>query len=290
MTIGVTGASGFIGSNLCESLNKHYSVVKIDLKDKILDDYDFSGINVIVHLAGIAHKIKNSDNDIYFKVNRDLAYQTALKAKTEGVQHFIFMSTSKVYGDFSAVHKAFYETSECNPQDAYAMSKYEAEKLIADLSDDFFNVAILRPPLVYGPGVKANMLNLIKLVVKIPVIPLRGVGNKRSIVYVGNLIAVVGTIIEKKLTGVFIPADKQPLSTSEIVQFIIAAVPKKRKLIGFPSFVNSMFRTLFPYYYSRVLGSFVLNNSLTQKMLQEQMPYSSEYGIKATVDWYLQHK
>ena len=141
MTIGVTGASGFIGRNLCDSLNKHYSIVQIDLKDSLLDNYDFSGIDVIVHLAGIAHKIKSSDIDIYFKVNRDLAYQTALKAKKEGVRHFIFMSTSKVYGDFSPVDKAFDETSKCNPLDAYAKSKYEAEMLITDLSDEFFKVA-----------------------------------------------------------------------------------------------------------------------------------------------------
>lgn len=290
MTIGVTGASGFIGRNLYDSLNKHYSIVQIDLKDSLLDNYDFSGIDVIVHLAGIAHKIKSSDIDIYFKVNRDLAYQTALKAKKEGVRHFIFMSTSKVYGDFSPVDKAFDETSKCNPLDAYAKSKYEAEMLITDLSDEFFKVAVLRPPLVYGPGVKANMLNLIKLVDKIPIIPLKGVGNKRSLVYVENLIFVLGTIIERKLSGVFIPADKQPLSTSEIVQFIIAAVPQKRKLVSIPSFLNRIFRTLFPYYYSRILGSFILDNSITQKFLQEQIPYSSEYGVKATVDWYLKYK
>lgn len=287
MKIGITGSTGFIGVFLKNFLSEKYSVVEIDLRNKTLDEYDFAGINTIVHLAGIAHKLKHTKDDEYYLINRDLAFRTAEKAKKEGVEHFIFISTAKVYGDISMNNEVFDERSVCRPKDAYAKSKYEAENLINNLSDNSFKVAIVRPPLVYGPGVKANMLNLINLTRKLPLIPLKGINNKRSIVYIGNFSCLVDRIIENKAFGIFLPTDYKPVSTSDMVSVIAKRFKKDNRLIGIPIFIIRLFNLCFPYYYKRIFGSFILNSDRTLTVLDFKMPYTTDYGISITVNWYL---
>jgi len=284
MIVGITGASGFIGSFLCDYLGKENDIVKIDLKDKTLDSYSFLGIDVVIHLAGIAHT-KISNKELYYDINRDLAYQTALKAKAEGVKQFIFMSTSKVYGDFAVNNQSFNELSECHPNDDYSKSKYEAELLIKGLEDNVFTLSIIRPPLVYGPGVKANMLGLIKFIRKMPIIPFKGINNRRSIVYVGNLSALIARIIEKRLGGVFLPSDKQPLSVAEISEIIVKQLGVKKKIVFFPKVLSSLIKFLAPYYYIRIFGSYELDSSHTNLILEFNNPFTTDFGIKNTIDY-----
>lgn len=284
MIIGITGVSGFIGSFLYEYLVKENNVIKINLKDKTLGSYSFKGIDVIIHLAGIAHtKIRNKK--LYYDINRDLAYQTALKAKAEGVKQFIFISTSKVYGDFAINNQSFKELSECHPKDDYSKSKYEAELLIKGIEDDSFVLSIIRPPLVYGPGVKANMLGLIKFIKKMPIIPFKGINNRRSILYVGNLSALIATIIEKSLAGIFLPSDNQPLSVTEISEIIIKQIGVKKTIIYFPKILSYLIKFFAPYHYIRIFGSFELDSSQTNLILGFNNPFTTDSGIKNTIDY-----
>src|SRR5690606_11147904 len=141
----------------------------------------FSAYDAIFHTAAIVH-VKEKDISRYFKVNRDLTVELANKAKNEGVKQFIFLSTMGVYGT-----EIGYITKDNipSPKTPYAQSKYEAEKILIEMNSSNFNVAILRPPIVYGRGCPGNYSRLAKLAVMLPIFP--EMDNKRSMIYIDNL-------------------------------------------------------------------------------------------------------
>src|SRR3972149_3840531 len=159
----ITGSSGFIGSNFIK-LNTSLTVREIDLLTTTIETSDFSDIHSILHLSALVHQMKGAPENEYFKTNSDLAFNTAKKAKEEGVSHIIYMSTVKVYGEFTNFGESWNEDTERKPIDPYGKSKLEGEKRIKELEDQNFAVSIIRTPIVYGPGVKANMYNLMALV------------------------------------------------------------------------------------------------------------------------------
>jgi UDP-glucose 4-epimerase len=285
MQIKITGFSGFIGTNFIKN-SAELNITGVDLLTQKVTDIDFTGIDSVLHLAALVHQMKGAPEEQYFKVNRDLAYEIAKKAKSQGVTQFVFMSTAKVFGESTTGKPAWDENSPCHPEDAYGRSKYEAEKLLLGLQDEHFKVAIVRSPLVYGVGVKANMYNLVKLVNRIPILPLGGIGNVRSMVYVGNLVALLKHIINTQASGVFIAGDKEPLSTTKLVQLVSKASNKKVVLFKVPRFILSMVRMIKPSIVDRLFGSLELDNSSTNRKLDFTPPYSSEVGIREMVDWY----
>src|SRR5690606_7124221 len=119
---------------------------------------------VVIHVAGIAHVKETKENaDLYYKVNRDLAFEVAKKAKNEGVKQFIFLSSMSVYGIETGIIKI---NTPTNPKTNYGRSKLEAEELISSIESDSFKVAILRPPMIYGKGCKGNYIRLANLAIK----------------------------------------------------------------------------------------------------------------------------
>ena len=289
ITIAITGSSGFVGTNFIKK-NHDFTIHEIDLLTLRIENLDFIGIDSVLHLAALVHQMKGAPEEQYFKINRNLAYQVALRAKEHGVKQFVFMSTAKVFGESTTNKSAWNEFSECNPMDAYGKSKYEAERLILGLQDENFKVAIVRSPLVYGVGVKANMYNLIKLVDKISVLPLGKIQNRRSMVYVGNLVALLHHIITNQSSGIFIAGDSQPLSTTELTISIKGALRKKRLIISIPKFIRKPIQSIKPGIFERLFGSLELDNSLTNKRLNFEPPFSIEQGIQEMVEWYLKNK
>jgi UDP-glucose 4-epimerase len=285
MQVIITGSSGFIGTNFIKN-SKNFSIVEVDLLTKKSSDIDFTGIISVLHLAALVHQMKGAPEEQYFKINRDLAYEVAKSAKEQGVKQFVFMSTAKVFGESTTNKPAWDENSECHPLDAYGRSKYEAENLLLGLQDEHFKVAVVRSPLVYGVGVKANMYNLVKLVNRFPVLPLGGIDNVRSMVYVGNLVALLKHIIQVRASGIFIAGDREPLSTTRLVQLIIKASNKKVLLFKIPGFLLGLAKWLKPSIVDRLFGSLVLDNLSTNKKLGFNPPYSSEEGIREMVEWY----
>jgi nucleoside-diphosphate-sugar epimerase len=281
----VTGSTGFIGTCFVEN-NKIFNISEVDLITISVDKIDFSKITTVLHLAGLVHQMKGAADDQYFKVNRDLAFEVAKVAKANKVEQFVLMSTAKVFGELTTEKHEWNENSECNPQDTYGKSKYEAEQLVKGLEDKSFKVAIVRSPLVYGPGVKANMLNLVKLVDRFPVLPFGGINNLRSMVYVGNLVALLNHIIENQVSGIYIAGDRSPISTMDLAELISKALGKKRILIQFPKFVLNIANWFKPTYVYRLFGSIVLDNSSTNEILGFVPPFSSEEGILDMVNWY----
>jgi len=264
--ITITGANSFIGKNIIDSLQA-YQFKEVDMLDIEPENIDFPAEGTVIHLAAIVHQKKTIPEELYFKVNTKLAIETAKEAKRQGVRHFIFFSTIKVYGDGGYDEIVYNEESECSPVDAYGKSKLMAEQGVLALANDDFKVSIIRPSMVYGAGVKANMLMLAKFVKSIAVVPLGGIENKRSMVSIHNLMITLEAIMKHPQTGIFLACDKEPVSTSELVEKIIEIVSPNKKILRLPDFIISILKLVKPKISRRMFGSFYVDARFTHKKL-----------------------
>lgn len=256
----ITGANSYIGTSLEEWLNKYpgdYYIDTLDMRDGSWNGKDFSKYGVVFHAAGIAHiKETREKQDLYYKVNRDLAYETAKKAKKDGVGQFIFLSSMGVYGIENGVID---KDSPLNPKTAYGKSKMEAEELINALQDDSFVVAILRPPMVYGKDCKGNYPRLVSLAVKTPLFP--DVDNKRSMIYIDGLSEFVKQLIDNRSGGLFFPQNTKYVNTSAMVRLIAEAHGKK---IWMTKLFNPLLRLLNARIVNKVFGDLMYDMSLSE--------------------------
>lgn len=227
----ITGANSYIGTSfdkyIKENFPNDYMVDTVDMIDGTWRDKDFSGYDSVFHVAGIAHQKETKENALlYYTVNRDLAIETARKAKLDGVKQFIFLSSMSVYGmDTGVITKDTLPHSNSN----YGKSKWEAEQRISDLTDDTFRVCILRPPMIYGKGCKGNYVSLAKIALKLPVFPY--VKNERSMLYIKNQCEFTRLMIENEEYGIFYPQNSEYTNTSQMVKTIAALHGKKVRLI-----------------------------------------------------------
>jgi len=289
MKILVSGASGFIGSFFIKT-NIKDQIIPVDLQLNDISSFNFKGNDVLLHCAALVHQVKSVPEKEYFKINSDLTFKVAQKAKEEGVKHFIFLSTIKVYGESTTGKSPWSETSECSPVDAYGRSKLDAEKRIMALRDKKFKISIIRSPLVYGIGVKANMLNLIKLIDSFPVLPFANINNKRSFVYVGNLISLINHIVRKGTVGIYIARDDKTLSTTDLALLLSKALNKRRLLISIPEMFKKIVSSILPSFYDRLWGSLEVNPSYGWKRIGFKPPFPVKHGIDEMVKWYLENK
>lgn len=285
MKIGVTGSTGFVGKRYMQIAANGFEKIPLDLRTNTPEEINLKGINIIVHLAGKAHEMKPIPDWIYFKINYELTKSLAEKAKAAGVSHFIYISSTKVYGD--QVQGMVDEDSDCMPDDAYGKSKLQAEAHLISMQSPEFNVAIIRPPLVYGPRVKGNMIKLLELAEKNIPLPLGNTGNARSMVYIDNLVALINRVIEKKAGGIFIGGDAKPLSTDTLIRLIRKHLGNKAGLISIPSPLRNIIKIFKPALYTRLFGSFEVDNRGTNELLGFTPPYTSDEGIASMVKWYL---
>jgi UDP-glucose 4-epimerase len=248
-------------------------------------EVDFSGIDVVIHLSAIVHSTKEISSSEYFRINRDLAINFAECAKTGGVKQFIFLSTVKVYGKYKS-GSVWNENSQCNPDDYYGISKWQAENGLKKLSDDRFSISIIRTPLVYGPGNKANMGKLFKLVRIMPFLPFSDTYNLRHYNYIENLVSLIDTVISSKRAGVFISMDCNNCSTRNLVAYISEGLGKKVIMFRFPAFMRWFVKKVFPSDYERLFGSFILDNNITRKSLNYTPLFSTKEGIYRTLKEY----
>jgi UDP-glucose 4-epimerase len=285
----ITGANSFIGTNYIK-YSEFRQVSEISLKEIYPEDIDFKGIDVVLHLAAIVHQSKKIDEKEYFRVNTDLSVRVAARAKEAGVKQFIFLSTIKVYGTYVPDSGLRNENSGCYPDDAYGKSKYAAELGIIAMQNASFAVSIIRTPLVYGEGVKANMASLIRLVDSFPLLPFAKTWNRRNFTFTENLVGFIDRIIEMKISGIFIAMDKTALSTYELVGCISKHLGKRVYLFKLPGFLYRICRIFIPEMLERLYGSLELDNSLTRTILNYEAPFSTDEGIKRTVRNYLNMK
>jgi len=285
----ITGAGSFVGSNFIH-FSKYRDVEEISLFTNKPEDINFSQFDVVLHLVAIVHQSKQIPEKEYYKINRDLCVEVAEQAKKAGVKQFVFLSTVKVYGEFIPESGAWNENSICIPDDAYGKSKYEAELALKKIEDAGFTVSIIRTPLVYGEGVRANMLSIIKLVDTFPILPFGKVNNKRSFTSAGNLAGFIDRIIEKRASGIFLAMDEKPLSTTELVNYISEFLNKKVVLFKVPGIIIKIGTFFIPRIFDRLYGSFEMDNSKTLKKLDFKPPFTSAEGIEKMVLAYKSQK
>ena len=235
----ITGAGSYIGQSFIQYAKKYYpdnfEIEELDMTDAAWRDKDFSEYDVVYHVAGIAHAdVGNVSEEIkskYYEVNTGLAVEAAEKAKREGVNTFIFMSSMIVYGESAPYgeRKVIDATTVPQPANFYGDSKLQADVAVRELADDTYKVIVLRPPMIYGKGSKGNYRTLAKLAKKLPIFP--DVNNERSMLYIENLCEFLCQIMLLKPyhrnSVVLLPQNGEWTKTSDMVKEIAQASGKK---------------------------------------------------------------
>ena len=235
----ITGANSYIGTSFEAYLKAHYVddyiVDTIDMMTGSWEDKSFAGYDSVFHVAGIAHadnrEISEEKKKLYYSINTDLAIQTAVKAKNDGVKQFVFMSSAIVYGDSAPIGESKLITKDTlpAPDNCYGDSKLQAEIALLKLNEESFKVVIIRSPMIYGEGCRGNYPLLVKIAVKCPLFPY--VNNQRSMLYIDNLCEFVRLLICNEEKGIFWPQNREYSNTSELVKLIAKCHGKRIVII-----------------------------------------------------------
>ncbi len=272
----ITGANGFIGNYFINKYQTNYNVSTFSFLKDDFESLDCHEVDTVVHLSALVHQMNGASAEDYERINLHQTLALAKKAKEHGVKHFVFMSTIKVYGEETTI--PYNESSICVPEDDYGKSKLKAELALQALASDDFIISIIRTPIVYGVGVKANIKNLIQLIEKIPVLPFKNAHNKRSMVYIGNLSHLINSIIQQQASGIFLASDDTPISTIELIRLIAKALNKRTIIINLP-FFEQILKLVKPSFHKRLFESLQVDNTLTKDRLRLKNPYTTEEGI-----------
>lgn len=311
MRILVTGATGFVGHALCKSLGAvdQYNVVGTSRRDVSFDeDVDvinindvvsfsdwenvLNGIDVVVHTIGRAHVLNEKGNDPiseFRRINTDATLQIARAAAKVGVKRFIFLSSIKVNGENSVPGVPFTSQDREQPESPCGLSKFEAEQGLLDVAQQSdMDVVIVRLPLVYGAGVKANFQSLIRIVSKGMPLPLGKVtDNRRSFIFLGNLIDFIKLCVvhPEAANEVFLVSDDDDMSTVTLIKRLSVAMNTSAVLLPLPlSFFECVMNIMNKRgMYQRLCGSQQLDISKAKELLGWVPPYSVEEGIQKTI-------
>ncbi len=236
----ITGCHSYVGQSFAAYAQKYYpnnfNIKFISVRDDNWMNEDFSQYDAILHVAGIAHadvgNVSDERKKEYYSVNTDLTIKIAQKAKEDGVQQFVFMSSMIVYGDSAGYGKSRMITKDTRPTPSnfYGDSKWKADQGVRALENDNFHVAVIRAPMIYGKGSKGNYHTLSKLAKKLPIFP--DVRNERSMLHIDNLGEFLCKIILAGVGGIFAPQNKVYTKTADMVEMIAGVSGKKIIKLG----------------------------------------------------------
>lgn len=303
----ITGASGFVGQAFLKRVldEKQYLPVvavrqKIEhnpaIEQILIDDLttaDWSSalqnVNIVVHIAGRAHIMDKNDANAqkkYHALNTEATLALAKQALGAGVKRFVFISSITVNGQSTT--KPFTELDKPSPQAGYALSKYEAEQALQTLTaNTAMELVIIRPPLVYGPKVKANFLSLLKWVKRGIPLPLGSVNNKRSFISITNLVDFMCTALTHPLAAnqLFLVSDDEQPSTPELLKIVAHHMGKKIVLVPIPVCLLQIAARLLgkPRMAMQLCGSLQVDNSKAKKLLDWKPPLTLDQAIQQTV-------
>jgi len=310
----VTGSSGFVGSALVKRLSDNFFSIKAASRNpnpnndsayvhcvkngEINGDTDWSNIlnevEVVIHVAGHAHSsgARNANAlNVYRNINTFGTLNLARQAQEKGVKRFIYISSIKVNGESTANAKPFYETDIPAPRDYYGLTKYEAEQGLLELaSKTNMEVVIIRPPLVYGPGVRANFLALFQLVCLGIPLPFGSIKNKRSLLYIENLTDLIQVCISHReaKNRIFLASDSQDISTSELLVKMGIALNRPAYLFYAEPIVRAMaFLFRKSHAVDKLFGSLEVNVDFTREVLGWLPPVSLDDGLRLTAEYFL---
>jgi len=215
----ITGKNSYIGTKFIEWIkenNFNMTIYELDVKDDNWIKHDFSNYDAVLHVAGIAHRKETKENEqLYYQVNRDLAFNVAKKTKKDGVGHFVFLSTMSVYGKLTG---KIDEQTSLNPVNNYGKAKLEAEEKIKKLGNKDFIISILRPPMVYGKNAKGNYNKLSSFIKKTKLFP--NINNKRSMIHIYNLCEFIRLVIENRIKGLLFPQNDNYVNVKSLAKLI----------------------------------------------------------------------
>lgn len=315
MRVLVTGANGFVGQTLCRQLlqdGKHEVVgaVRGEVKSvagitlRVVGDIDshtpwrhaLDGMDVVVHLAGRAHVMRDTHIDplaAYRTVNTQGTINLARQAALAGVKRLVYVSSVKVCGEGQAQvnEGAYTETQPPCPSGDYAVSKWETEQGLWEIARaTSLEVVILRPPLVYGPGVGANFLRLMQWVDRGWPLPLGGVNNRRDLIYLGNLVDAIATCTTHRAAAnkTYLVADGDSVSTPELIRRVASALGRPARMLPIPEKWLRMAGALTgkSAAIDRLLGSLMVDSSTIRRDLGWSPPFSMREGLVETAKWY----
>lgn len=281
MKLLITGSTGFVGSYFIKKYKDKYDIEMFSFRSDDISILNCSDVDVVLHLSALVHQMGGVSTNEYERVNISQTIQLAKKAKKSGVKHFVFMSTVKVHGE--ETDGTYTEESLCNPDDEYGKSKLKAEKELKKLEDKNFKVSIIRTPIVYGYGVKANIRSLVRLIDKVSFLPFGGIKNRRSMIYIGNLCHLVDEVIKQRQNGIFLASDDEPLSTTKLCEYIAKHLKLKRYFIKVPLF-ETLLKIAKPSFHKRLYGSLEIDNTDTKEKLNIKNPYTVDEGIKLMIN------
>lgn len=318
MKLLVTGATGFVGTAFCRSLDRYtalfpqvavygavrnseqihqlppkvQSVVAKSLLDLTQRQDILTRMDCVVHLAARVHQMRDTATNPlaeFRAINTEATRQLAIAAANSGVRRFIYLSSIKVNGDGQLA--PYTELTQPNPQDPYGISKWEAECALYEVAAQTgLEVVILRPPLIYGAGVKANFFQLMRLIQRGVPLPLGCVNNARSLLFVGNLVdALWSCALSPTAAGqTFLVSDGQDVSTPELIRALGQALDCSVHLLPISMQWLQRFGKLTrkTAAIDRLTGSLTVDSHKIRQVLNWQPPYSFEQGVQATAAWY----
>ena len=310
----LTGATGFVGRSVLNALvDGKYPVVSVTRKRRVppvpgvqefivgslTDDIDWQvpllGVDVVIHSAGRAHVMNETHSNplqAFREVNVDATLKLAQQAADAGVKRFIFISSIKVNGEETPAHTAFTSRDIPAPLDDYGVSKLEAEQaLLALARRTSMDVVIIRPVLVYGPGVKANFERMLSIVNKKLPLPFRTIDNRRSLVFIDNLVDLICVCIKHSQAAnqVFLVSDDNDLSIGQILEKLAIAMNKSSRVFSFPYFLLNAAATLVgkQAFLQRLCGSLQVDITDTRERLGWAPPVSIDEAFAITARHYL---
>jgi nucleoside-diphosphate-sugar epimerase len=311
----ITGVNGFVGSKLADelitkgfkvngaarSLSALHSIP--DISRFVITDLDadtdwqkaLESVNVVIHLAARVHIVKDAAVDAlaeFRKVNVQGTLNLARQASEVGVHRFIFISSIKVNGESTLLGQPFKSDDQPKPVDPYGISKCEAEEELLQLArETAMEVVIIRPPLVYGPGVKANFQAMMGWLYKGMPLPLGAIHNRRSLVALDNLIDLIITCISHPAAAnqIFLVGDGEDLSTTDLLRRMGAALGKKVWLLPVPSFLLVWVARLLgkQAITQRLCGSLQVDISRARELLDWQPPVNVDEGLRKTAQFFM---
>lgn len=311
MKILVTGSTGFVGGRVCSlatkrewnvrSVVRHHALADDNtvMLSSIDADTDWSdalkNIDCVVHCAARVHQMEETEFDVlaaYREVNTLGTLNFARQASKAGVKRFVFISSIKVNGEYTEQGEPFLPHASSPPTDPYGLSKYEAEVGLKELAAETgLEVVIIRPPLVYGPGVRANFHSMMSWVDKGIPLPLGAIINQRSLVFIDNLVDLILVSCEhpQAANQTFLVSDGNDVSTSQLLAEVAIAMGKPSRLLAVPMKWLVLFLRLIgkPQIAQRLCANLQVDISHTQQRLGWVPLVSFEAGIKKTVQAYL---
>ena len=275
----ITGKESYIGTNFKKYLEEYpgeYEVVELDVRDESWKEYDFAGFDVVFHVAGLAHSTPDeSERELYYRVNTNLTYDVAKKAKKSGIKQFIFMSSIIVYGSGKiGEDRVITKDTPLTPDNFYGDSKKQAELKIKPLEDNNFKIVIIRPPMIYGPGSKGNYPLLAKFAKRTPIFPT--IENERSMLVLGTLMEFVKMMIDNEESGIFLPQNAEYVSSKELIVEIAEIHKHKIFFIG-------IFNPIIKLFNKNVNINKVFGNITIEKKLSEYKDGYQKYTFKESI-------